>query len=69
MRDVVQLHCPTCQTVLNEAQQEAPYRPFCSPRCKLVDLNHWLNGVYRISTPLSPLDSIELAEDDFKLGN
>lgn len=22
--------------------------PFCSPRCKAVDLSHWLDGGYRI---------------------
>ncbi len=29
-----------------------PYRPFCSRRCKLLDLDNWLSGRYRISTPL-----------------
>ncbi len=25
-----------------------PYRPFCSERCRLVDLGKWLNEDYRI---------------------
>jgi hypothetical protein len=29
--------------------------PFCSPRCKAIDLGKWLNEEYRISTPLSNL--------------
>jgi len=29
-----------------------PNFPFCSERCKLIDLNRWLNEDYRISTPL-----------------
>jgi uncharacterized protein len=28
--------------------------PFCSPRCKAIDLNRWLSGVYVIPGP--PLD-------------
>ena len=28
--------------------------PFCSPRCKLVDLGNWLDGGYRIAGP--PVD-------------
>jgi endogenous inhibitor of DNA gyrase (YacG/DUF329 family) len=26
-----------------------PYRPFCSERCKLVDLGNWVTGAYRIA--------------------
>jgi endogenous inhibitor of DNA gyrase (YacG/DUF329 family) len=25
-----------------------PYRPFCSERCKLIDLGQWAAGAYRI---------------------
>ena len=25
-----------------------PYRPFCSERCKLIDLGQWATGAYRI---------------------
>jgi endogenous inhibitor of DNA gyrase (YacG/DUF329 family) len=31
---------------------DAPYRPFCSARCKSIDLGGWLDGRYRISRPL-----------------
>jgi endogenous inhibitor of DNA gyrase (YacG/DUF329 family) len=27
----------------------SPARPFCSPRCRLVDLGNWLGGRYRIA--------------------
>lgn len=30
-------------------------RPFCSPRCKLADLDHWLSGSYRVPGP--PVES------------
>jgi uncharacterized protein len=38
----VRVKCPTCQ---RESDWEtAPYRPFCSERCRLVDLGAWLTG-------------------------
>ncbi|MDO6686921.1 MULTISPECIES: DNA gyrase inhibitor YacG [unclassified Agarivorans] len=34
--------CPTCDsTVIWQASSE--YRPFCSERCKLIDLGEWAN--------------------------
>ena len=42
--------CPTCHKSVPYAQlEEVRYRPFCSERCKLVDLGRWLNEDYRIS--------------------
>jgi endogenous inhibitor of DNA gyrase (YacG/DUF329 family) len=38
--------CPICK---KESRPEGnPFRPFCSERCKLIDLDHWLSGRYRI---------------------
>lgn len=34
----------------------APYRPFCSQRCRIADLGSWLDGAYRISRPISEED-------------
>lgn len=41
--------CPICGEPATEA-----HRPFCSDRCKDVDLNRWLSGSYVI--PASPND-------------
>lgn len=30
-----------------------PHRPFCSSRCKTIDLGRWLDESYRISTPVA----------------
>jgi len=39
--------CPICKkSVLPRAENEA--FPFCSERCKLIDLGHWLDGTYRV---------------------
>lgn len=59
----MRIHCPTCKA---EAEVEAdfPYRPFCSQRCKQIDLGNWLSEHYRISRPLLPED---LEDDEFQL--
>ncbi|MDM8004795.1 MAG: DNA gyrase inhibitor YacG [Phycisphaerae bacterium] len=49
------LECPICQrTVTYASNREVPFRPFCSKRCKLVDLGRWLNEEYRISEEVPP---------------
>lgn len=39
-----------------------PHFPFCSKRCKVLDLGKWLNNEYRISTPITETD--KLIDDD-----
>lgn len=43
--------CPLCAKVVEDAPDDLPCRPFCSPRCKLADLSNWLDGSYRIPGP------------------
>jgi endogenous inhibitor of DNA gyrase (YacG/DUF329 family) len=38
--------CPVCKNITT--WQENPFRPFCSERCKLIDLGAWASGEYRI---------------------
>src|SRR3954447_24011701 len=40
--------CPICRRQLPVLDADAPHRPFCSPRCKSIDLGGWLDGRYRI---------------------
>ncbi|MDA3919285.1 MAG: DNA gyrase inhibitor YacG [Salinisphaera sp.] len=44
------IECPHCggPAVLGPAN---PYRPFCSRRCKLIDLGDWLDESNRIADP------------------
>ena len=35
--------CPICAKPAQE-----PFRPFCCKRCRDVDLNRWLSGVYAV---------------------
>jgi endogenous inhibitor of DNA gyrase (YacG/DUF329 family) len=49
--------CPTCARVFTvERREDAPFRPFCCERCKMVDLGRWLDGSYTISEPLRGAD-------------
>jgi endogenous inhibitor of DNA gyrase (YacG/DUF329 family) len=41
--------CPICQKIMaGQSTAEWPQFPFCSPRCKLVDLGRWLGEEYRV---------------------
>jgi uncharacterized protein len=47
------MSCPTCKKKLVfERVAELPYFPFCSERCRLIDLGKWANEEYRVSTHL-----------------
>lgn len=49
------LECPICRCVVAyHDNKEVPFRPFCSKRCKLVDLGRWLSEEYRVSEEISP---------------
>lgn len=56
--------CPICKKVVEDAPADLETRPFCSPRCKQIDLANWLEGKYRISRPVSPED---LSDEEFTL--
>jgi endogenous inhibitor of DNA gyrase (YacG/DUF329 family) len=44
------MQCPICKKSIPEPKgDELPANfPFCSDRCKLVDLNRWLTGRYQV---------------------
>jgi endogenous inhibitor of DNA gyrase (YacG/DUF329 family) len=43
------VRCPTCKTAV---KRKDPEFPFCSERCRLIDLGKWASGAYVISSPL-----------------
>ncbi len=49
--------CPICKTILPHAN--VPTFPFCSDRCRLLDLNNWMDGKYTLSRPIDPSDEDE----------
>lgn len=44
------LRCPGCRKIVLRSEPEFP---FCSERCRLIDLGKWASGGYVISTPLN----------------
>lgn len=44
----MKVKCPTCQTE-HEWNSENQFRPFCSERCKLIDLGEWADESHRIA--------------------
>ena len=56
-------HCPTCGAVVQPKDEDFP---FCSDRCRKIDLGKWAMGVYKISSPV--LDP-EVLEDLGNLGS
>lgn len=62
------IKCPICgkPVEVDEPNRPATF-PFCSDRCKLVDLGRWLSGKYQIpvSGP-SEEDQIDLSNDPIK---
>ena len=50
------MRCPICKKPVTESADRAVRSafPFCSERCKLIDLGRWLDGKYQIT--LTPED-------------
>lgn len=44
----MRIDCPICKRVVAEAADDFGPRPFCSARCKMIDLGNWLSETYRI---------------------
>jgi hypothetical protein len=48
--------CPTCQAAVSWTPENR-WRPFCSERCKLIDLGQWATEKYRVPVESPPEDS------------
>ena len=44
------MKCPICDKPTT--WKDNPYRPFCSERCKIIDLGRWSSEDYKVSAPL-----------------
>lgn len=47
------MRCPICNAAIKAEMK--PFRPFCSARCKTIDLGKWVNEEYRFQ--VEPSDS------------
>ena len=46
------IECPTCRK--SAPWEGNPFRPFCSERCKMIDLGAWADEGYRIPGDKKP---------------
>lgn len=51
----IQVVCPTCKKKFDYHSSE--FRPFCSEKCRLIDLGQWLNESYTV-----PVEKLSLEE-------
>jgi endogenous inhibitor of DNA gyrase (YacG/DUF329 family) len=42
------LRCPNCRKEVRSGQENASF-PFCSARCRAIDLSRWFTGTYRVA--------------------
>lgn len=61
MNKLNKINCPICGKI-NTWQQDNPFRPFCSDRCKLIDLGEWANETRSI--PGEAVDSALQDQDE-----
>lgn len=50
------LRCPTCSALVLRDDEDFP---FCSDRCRIIDLGKWASGAYRISSPILDPEVLE----------
>jgi len=54
------MKCPVCKKKVE--WKGNPNRPFCSERCKLIDLGNWASGKY--SLPVEKSADVEEAREE-----
>jgi endogenous inhibitor of DNA gyrase (YacG/DUF329 family) len=50
------LKCPTCGAAVKASGEDFP---FCTDRCRRIDLGKWAMGAYKISSPVLDPDVLE----------
>ncbi|MFC1634357.1 DNA gyrase inhibitor YacG [Planctomycetota bacterium] len=59
--------CPVChktiKTSAKKPTEQSPFFPFCSRRCKLIDLGAWLDVEYKIASESQSDESEQLSHD------
>lgn len=53
------IKCPQCGKPTQWHGND--FRPFCSERCKMIDLGSWITEEYKVSSPINEFPS----EEDF----
>jgi len=61
----VKRRCPSCGNIF-QAGTGDQFLPFCSERCKLIDLGDWLNEQHRIPADEDPDNLSDIPGSDDK---
>ena len=48
----LKIKCPTCKAPVKKTNADFP---FCSERCKTIDLGKWASGGYVVSSPVTDI--------------
>ncbi len=56
--------CPICKTA-TDSEKDKDF-PFCSERCRIMDLGNWSSEKYVVSNPIFDEKELEKAEEDRK---
>jgi endogenous inhibitor of DNA gyrase (YacG/DUF329 family) len=60
-KKTISLRCPICRTLVLSSGEDFP---FCSDRCRTIDLGKWASGGYVISTAINDPEELEnIAEE------
>jgi uncharacterized protein len=52
---VLKLRCPICKKVVKSGDPEFP---FCSDRCRTIDLGKWASGAYVFPSPVADTEEL-----------
>ncbi|HJZ65196.1 MAG TPA: DNA gyrase inhibitor YacG [Candidatus Acidoferrum sp.] len=56
--------CPICKTA-TDSERDKDF-PFCSERCRIMDLGNWSSEKYVVSDPIFDEEELEKAEEGRK---
>ena len=60
---MIRVRCPICDRLMaGQGPAEWPQFPFCSDRCRLIDLGRWLGEDYRVHS--DPMEEPPAESDD-----
>lgn len=57
---ILNVTCPNCKKQFNYYSSD--FRPFCTERCRLIDLGQWLNESYAVPAQKLTLEEAEQLE-------
>lgn len=57
---MIEVSCPICARKV-EWSPTQKFKPFCSERCKMIDLGDWATEAYKV--PCQPVDDDAFDED------